>query len=377
MNETPSIPLIPSHKVNAGMPILEIETARSVSPYEFLPSWFFYTPVVMQSLVQGIYYRDLRLPLVANPSIKLSGMVGESKDDILKLAGATAQPWISPFVTLSRTNNSVDNQLQQALAEIEKAGLDFPIVGKPDLGCRGVGVKLLRNQAQLHHYIEEFPLSARFLLQQKAPYHAEAGVFYVRHPGEPVGKIISITLKYAPSVVGDGVHTLKQLIERCPRAGQLTHLYFPRHQEQLNWIPDHDHEFQLAFAGSHSRGSIFRNGNQYITPKLTEKLDQILQDVPGYHYGRLDIKFDNLNDFMNGEKFTILEINGASSEAAHIWDRNTPLKSIFSTLLMQYRLLYSIGAKQKKRGIVPPSLSELVNAWRDEKRLTKQYPATD
>lgn len=371
------IQLIPAHQINGGMPELETDSKRSVSPYEFFPTWFFYTPVVLQSLLQGLYYRDLRLPLVANPSIKLSGMVGESKHDIMNLAGETAKPWISPFVTLTKTQGSTETQVTQALADLDNANLDFPLVGKPDLGCRGVGVKLLRNPEQLSGYIEDFPVGARFLLQQKAPYNAEAGVFYVRHPGETEGEIISITLKYSPSVVGDGHHSLQQLIELSPRAGQLTHLYFPRHKDKLNWIPLEGEEFQLAFAGSHSRGCIFRDGNQYITPELTKKLDAILHDVEGYHYGRLDIKFDNLNDFMKGEQFTILELNGASSEAAHIWDRNTPLKSIFSVLLTQYRLLYSIGAKQKKRGFKPPSFGELLAAWREEKNLTEQYPSTD
>ncbi|ETX10536.1 D-alanine--D-alanine ligase [Marinomonas ushuaiensis DSM 15871] len=369
--------LIPPHKINAGMPVLEADTKRSISPYEFLPAWFFYTPVVLQSLVQGIFYRDLRLPLVVNPSIKLSGMVGESKHDIMSLAGSVAKPWISPFTTLTKNHGSLESQTQMALTAMGSLSLDFPLVAKPDLGCRGVGVKLLKSETQLEQYINDFPFDARFLLQEKAPYQAEAGVFYVRNPGESRGKIISITLKYAPSVIGDGQHTLKELIELSPRAGQLSHLYFPRHTDKLDWVPEKDEEFQLGFAGSHSRGSIFRDGNQYITTELTQKLDEILHDVDGYHYGRLDIKFDNLHDFMKGEKFTILELNGASSEAAHIWDRNTPLKTIFGTLLTQYRLLYAIGAKQKKRGHVPPSINSLLAAWREEKSLTEQYPETD
>lgn len=377
MSSMPDVHLIPPHKINAGMPVLEADTKRSISPYEFLPAWFFYTPVVAQSLVQGIFYRDLRLPLVVNPSIKLSGMVGESKHDIMRLAGSIAKPWISPFTTLTKTSDSVESQVQLALNAMKVSSLSFPLVAKPDLGCRGVGVQLLKSEAQLEKYVRDFPLDARYLLQEKAPYQAEAGVFYVRNPGEARGKIISITLKYTPLVVGDGQHTLKELIELSPRAGQLSHLYFPRHTDKLDWVPEKNEEFQLAFAGSHSRGSIFRDGNQYITTELTQKLDQILHDVEGYHYGRLDIKFDNLNDFMKGEKFTILELNGASSEAAHIWDRNTPLKTIFGTLLTQYRLLYAIGAKQKKRGHVPPSISSLLEAWREEKNLTEQYPGTD
>ena len=365
------------NKINAGMPLLHVEKEASISPYEFMPSWFFYAPVVVQSLLLGLRHGDVCLPLIANPSIKLSGMVGESKTDILNLAGPVAKQWIEPFITLTKNQETVSIQLQDALQAMDSAELSFPIVAKPDLGCRGVGVKLLKSKAQLHDYIQDFPLSARFLLQRKAPYQAEVGVFYVRYPGQEQGEIISITLKYTPSVVGDGMHSLRQLIERCPRAGQLTHLYFPRHAQKLDWIPAEGEEYPLAFAGSHSRGSIFRNGNQYITQALTRKLDDILKDVDGYYYGRLDIKFADIESFMAGENFSILEMNGASSEATHIWDRNTKLSEIFSTLLKQYRILFEIGALQKKRGFKSPTIRALLKAWREEKALTQHYPSTD
>lgn len=368
---------IAPNKINAGMPLLQVEEEASISPYEFMPAWFFYAPVVVQSLLLGLRHGDVCLPLIANPSIKLSGMVGESKTEILNLAGPLAKQWIEPFITLTKNQETVSTQLEEALQAMNAAELSFPIVAKPDLGCRGVGVKLLKSKAQLHDYIQEFPISARFLLQRKAPYQAEAGVFYVRYPGQEQGEIISITLKYTPSVVGDGTHSLRQLIERCPRAGQLTHLYFPRHTQKLDWIPAEGEEYPLAFAGSHSRGSIFRNGNQYITQALTRKLDEILKDVDGYYYGRLDIKFADIESFMGGENFSILEMNGASSEATHIWDRNTKLPEIFSTLLKQYRILFEIGALQKKRGFKSPTIRALLKAWREEKALTQHYPSTD
>ena len=363
--------------INAGMPILEADTHRSISPYEFLPGWLFYTPVVIQSFFLGLKHFDFALPLIANPSIKLSGMVGESKHDILTLAGPVAEKWISPFITITTTSEPIQQQTQNAIDTMNQYQLAFPVVAKPDLGCRGVGVKLLQSPKQLTDYFSSFPVDARFLIQEKAPYFAEAGIFYVRYPNEKKGKIISITLKYSPLVVGDGISTLKQLIENDSRAGQLTHLYLPRHKEKLNTILEKGKEFQLAFAGSHSRGSIFRDGNQYITDQLAERLDHIFNDLEGFHYGRQDVKFKDINSLMNGDDFTILEINGASSEAAHIWDRNTPLKTIFSTLLLQYKILFEIGALQKKQGHHSPKIKELLAAWKEEKQLTLQYPPTD
>lgn len=377
MSSPQDIRIIPAHQINAGMPLLEKDTVRSVSPYEFLPAWFFYTPVVLQSLMQGLRHFDWALPLIANPSIKLSGMVGESKHDILSLAGSSSQRWISRFITLTKKDLNSKKQAKDAYRALLQSDLNFPLVAKPDLGCRGVGVKLLNNQDQLEHYIESFPNHARFLLQEKAPYQAEAGVFYVRYPNSKQGEIISITLKYSPMVTGDGTSTLMQLIENNPRAGQLSHLYLPRHKDKLDHVLAEGEEFQLAFAGSHSRGSIFRDGNQYITKALTERLDEIFDDFDGFHFGRLDVKFKDIHSLMRGEDFTILEVNGASSEAAHIWDRNTPLREIFTTLLQQYRILYDIGAQQKQRGHQTPSFKSLFDAWQEERRLVQQYPATD
>lgn len=127
MSSPQDIRIIPAHQINAGMPLLEKDTVRSVSPYEFLPTWFFYTPVVIQSLMQGLRHFDWALPLIANPSIKLSGMVGESKHEILSLAGSSSQRWISPFITLTKTDLNSKKQAEDARSALIQSDLDFPL----------------------------------------------------------------------------------------------------------------------------------------------------------------------------------------------------------------------------------------------------------
>jgi len=65
----------------------------------------------------------------------------------------------------------------------------------------------------------------------------EAGVFYVREPHEAHGRILSLTLKYFPYVLGDGTSTLQQLILRDPRAGKLANIYLPRFEGRLMQVP--------------------------------------------------------------------------------------------------------------------------------------------
>lgn len=109
---------------------------------------------------------------------------------------------ISLFITCTVNDLPLTEQVKAIEQRLHDADLRFPLVAKPDLGCRGVGVKLIQSHEQLSEYLRRFPVQARFLLQQKAPYSAEAGIFYVRFPGDAQGQIISMTLKYAPSVMG-------------------------------------------------------------------------------------------------------------------------------------------------------------------------------
>ena len=206
---------------------------------------------------------------------------------------------------------------------------------------------------------------------------AEAGIFYIREPGTKKGYIFSITLKYAPYVVGDGRHTLKQLIEQDPRASKIAHLYFDRHRDKLDKIIADKQAYRLAFAGSHCKGSIFRNGNSLITKELEHVFDKIADDIDGFYYGRIDVRFENTENLKQGKGFTILEINGASSEATHIWDRNTRLAEVYQTLFYQYRVLFKIGHKNRKAGHKPASLWQLLQAYFRERKLVKQYPETD
>ncbi|MDD1784289.1 D-alanine--D-alanine ligase [Enterovibrio sp. ZSDZ35] len=368
--------MLATQPVNHGMPPLDM-TGKPVSMFEFWPSSVFYAPVAVQWLWYGVKYRSFGLPLIANPTISLSGMVGESKDAILSLAGEHAKKWILPYVAWEKSLFPPETQAHQALSKLHKAGLRFPIVAKPDLGCRGAGVRLVENKHALEEYLRLFPLGAKLILQEKAPYNAEAGVFYVRYPGEEKGRIFSLTLKYNPFVVGDGVRTLAELIDDDPRAGKVSHLYRTRHEDKLDLVLQNGEEFRLAFAGSHCRGAIFRNGSEYITEALTRKLDEIFDDFPGFHYGRIDLKFRDIESLMKGEDFVMLEVNGASSEAAHIWDKDATLKDAFTTLLDQYRMLFEIGDKQRRAGCSVPSLLDLYKAWRTEKSLVRHYPSTD
>jgi hypothetical protein len=368
-------------KPHEGMPPFD-QSGPQTSFFEFWPMWAFYPPIVVYAAWLMLRYRGILLPTVANPSFPGGGFFGESKAEILDLAVLHAPEWVAPFVTVDRLttvddSTSVGAQTRAAVAKLHAAGLGLPVVAKPDLGCRGAGVKLIRSMDQLVAYVQAFPASARFLLQQYVPYEGEAGIFYCRHPGEASGRIISITLKYFPHVVGDGERTLRALILADPRAGKLPHLYLQRHAARLDTVPAIGEAVRLAFAGSHSRGAIFRNGTALVSPAMEARFDAIAKSLPEFYFGRFDIRFEDFAKVQSGEAFTIVEANGAGAESTHIWDRQTTLFSAWADLMKQYRLLFQIGRANRDRGFKPLGLMEFRRWHRREKELTPLYPATD
>jgi hypothetical protein len=370
-----SRPLPEPHK---GMPPLDMNGAQ-VSPFEFWPPLRFYWPVILQWSWHMIRYRSLGgLPAVANPRIYLGGMVNESKLEIFDQLTGPARDLIADYTSFDRTGEAAfDADTVAAMKAIDAAGLAFPLVVKPDIGCRGAGVRKLHGEADLRSYLTAATPGQRFIAQALVDHEAEAGVFYVRLPEEPDGFIFSLTLKYFPWVTGDGRSTLKELILADPRARLVPHLYLPRWEAQLDRVLPVGKPFRLVFSGSHCRGAIFRDGNDLITPEMTAAFDTIAKAIPDFYFGRFDVRFPRIEDLQAGRGFKIIEVNGASSEATHIWDRNTTLKAARKTLLQQFSYLWRIGAQNRRRGHRPPLGVRLLWELYKEKKTTGRHPSTD
>jgi hypothetical protein len=358
-----------------GMPPLD-ESGPPLSFFEFWPMWAFYPPVMAYAAWLMLRHRGVLLPTAANPSFPGGGLFGESKAEILALARAQLGDWVAPFVRIHRQGEAHE-QWPAVLQALADARLTLPVVAKPDLGCRGAGVKLVKSAADLFDYLAAFPDGASLVLQRLVPHVGEAGIFYCRRPGERRGRIVSITLKYFPHVYGDGVRTLRQLIHDDPRAGRLAHLYLHRHAARLDSVPARGEAIRLAFAGSHSRGAIFRNGTHLVTPAMEARFEALARQLPEFHFGRFDIRFADFAELQRGERFTIVEINGAGAESTHIWDRKTTLMQAWRDLMRQYRWLFEIGSANRARGFAPMRWADFIAAYRREKALTPRYPATD
>ncbi len=56
----------------------------------------------------------------------------------------------------------------------------FPLIGKPDIGGRGRGIKALKDEEDVRRYVNSAYLD--FHIQEYVPYKKEVGIFYHRYP---------------------------------------------------------------------------------------------------------------------------------------------------------------------------------------------------
>lgn len=101
-----------------------------------------------------------------------------------------------------------------------------------------------------------------------------------------------------------------QILDLVP---QETQQYFARHKVTLDNILTEGEIFRIAFAGSHTWGTIFKNGGHLTTPEMTSLFDKTSKSIPKFYFGRYDVKFKSFSDLEDGKNIKIIEINGAIS----------------------------------------------------------------
>lgn len=367
---------IPQNK--DGMPDL-VSGTKPLSFFEFWPGWLFYMPMKLYAAFLAIRYGGLTLPTITNPYFDVGGFVGESKSQILNQVPHTHSEFFCKHITIKKSGTdelSIKRTTQNAIPLMNDSYIEFPCVAKPDVGARGAGVQCLYDENDLAQYIRSFPDKETIIIQELADYPFEAGLFYIRKPEDTKGNIFSLTLKYFPYVTGNGTSTLRELIENDPRASKIKHIYMERHNAHLDDIIPDKIQYRIAFAGSHSRGTIFKNGGHLLSEDMNEKWDHFCQGIPEFYFGRFDIRFKSLQDLQNCTNIKIIEINGAGAEATHIWDSQTSLLTAYRTLMKQYKFMFKIGSINKKRGFTPLSLKELLKLIKYNEQITKKYPHT-
>ncbi|WP_144428363.1 VTT domain-containing protein [Azospirillum thiophilum] len=356
-----------------GLPVVPAG-APTIGWAERIPPLLFYIPLVVQWFALGIRYRSLSLPTAANPSIEAGGLLGESKIACMELIGPAARRWAARSMVLDNRPSPTASGLELLASG---AGLSFPLVAKPDIGWRGIGVRLVQDAADLHAYLQGFPAEARVILQEHVPHAGEAGIFYVRKPGERHGRIFSMTFRYYPHVVGDGRSSLRELIADDPRASWKAGLHREALAARLDEVPTAGETVRLSLVGSSRVGGLYKDACGHVTATLTARFDEIADTMPGFHFGRFDVRFASVERLAVGEDFRIIEVNGAGAEAIHMWDPEFRLGDAYATLFHQQSLMFEVADACRAAGATPLTAWELVRYQRRQQGLLPLYPASN
>lgn len=320
--------------------------------WEYWPRWAFYPPVVLLGvLLPALRRRSLRRVTAVNPGMFTGGLVGESKSAILDaLAGSGGAAEIARHLLL--LPGEPEERLERARAAIP----GWPLVLKPDVGERGRGVRIARDQAAALQALREHPGP---LIAQEYAAGEEFGVFWAREPGADRGRVLSVTRKELPEVLGDGISSLERLILSHPRHVNMGKYFLEVNAARLAAVPAAGERVVLSPLGTHARGATFHDARDLITPELEAAVARISARFAGFHFGRYDLRAPSAEHLRRGEGLRVLELNGLTSEMAHVYDPRAPLLPAWRTLIGQWRLAWRIADANSAAGAAPSSWSEI------------------
>lgn len=336
--------------------------------WEFWPMWAVYAPVLLHMGRMGLKHGNMLAFTAANPGIPHSGLALESKSQILAGLQGTRQephPHIARW-SLLRLDATPEERISHLRKFMLSNELSYPVVLKPDVGERGQGVAVIRDETEAEHYLKTCQHAV--IAQEFAP-GEEFGVFYYRIPGDAQGQIFSITHKKLVSVTGNGEDNLEALILNHTRTVRMAKFFLVKHEDYLETVPAKGEQVPLTDLGTHCRGALFLDGREHITEPLRAAIDELSQGFSGFYFGRYDLRTPSVDALREGRDFKVIELNGVSSEATHIYQPGYPLWRGYADLMRQWSLAYEIGAANIKEGAKSSTFREI----RDLVRRHRKY----
>jgi hypothetical protein len=340
-----------------------------LTQWEHWPAFVYYLPLMPFFLMRAIKAGHVIHFIIANPSLLYSGNGSESKYQTLDLLPKALIP-NSFLVSKSENIASIPSKL-------EALYFNYPMIAKPDIGFRGYLVKKINTEEELLRYLDKVKVDV--IVQEFIPFKKELGIFYHRFPGEVKGKITSVTIKKFIESTGDGKSSLSDLILNDERAFLYHELFAKIHKDKMDFVYPQGEKITLSVIGNHSKGTQFINGNHLINAGLESFINSICCDIKGWHYGRLDIKYESFEKLLKGESFKILEINGIISEPTHIYDASYKGASFYQALKSinyHWSLMGAIGKKVHEQQSIPypkvfPLIKNLLHLRTYTKKLKK------
>ena len=308
--------------------------------WEYWPFQVVYIPIYFLWVYYALKERSLFFFNAVNPSMRNGGFFMVSKAEIYALLPQQFYPKTC-LVTAVLTE-------LELLKVLQKNQFNFPLIVKPDMGLRGAAVKKIENIEALlnYHNMAQFD----YLLQALIPFTNEVGIFYVRYPHEEKGRITGIVSKEFLTITGDGKSTRAELVLKNPRAAMQLGALQKEMGKRLQEVVPNGNQERVVSIGNHRLGTKFVDASSWITPQLTATVDGLCKQIEGFYYGRLDVMYASLDELTQGHNFAVVELNGAMSEPAHIYDPSHSIWFAWKTLFKHITYLFEISKSNHALG---------------------------
>ena len=330
--------------------------------WEYWPFHILYGPIYFYWFWLCIKARSFFFFNTSNPTIRYGGFLMESKKEIYDLLPKELYP------------ATILCNASQSFEEIKKSKdlhqIHYPLIAKPDIGLRGMSVALLHSETELLQYHSSCKVD--YLIQAYVPWEDEVGIFYYRYPGENKGRISGIVGKELLKVKGDGQSSIQKLIVKNDRFALQLDTLRSMYGDELNQVLKYNEERLLVPFGNHCRGAKFIDFTSLATGELNETIDKICSQIPGFYFGRLDIKYNNWDELCKGKNISIIELNGAGSEPAHIYDPKHSLWFAWKVIIHHWKVLYKISKMNKeKKNLTYMSMNDGLKMFKDNSKHIK------
>lgn len=271
-----------------------------------------------------------------NPGMTMGGLYGASKKEALDAIPQTHKPTTLLF--------NPGCAVKDVMVQLSRSGVSFPVVVKPDQGERGKGIEVVHNETQLQAAVASHPTP--FLVQPYLDLPFEAGVFYVRLPHEPRGRVTSLVVKGFLQVTGNGKDSLETLARQNMRAA-LIWKSLKKTISNPSRIPRDGEVVTLEPIGNHSRGTAFLDGNHLMNGAIEAEAERLARCLPNFYYGRFDLRAPSVAEFVAGQGWQLLEVNGTNAEPAHIYQEGASFLAGVKSLIQHWSWACDISRQNR------------------------------
>lgn len=280
-----------------------------ITQWEYRPAQIFYLPLYIRYTWQTIRFRSRGWIMASNPGLTNAWLIGEDKWTALSQFRDEIKP-----KTLFRDNDewvlSIDKKIIQSW-------IWYPCIAKADISRRSQKVMIVHTIDDLREIIKQWRWN--IIIQEYIQDQQEFGISYVRIPWQDRWEILGIMHRTFASVTWDWVSTLEQIISNHSRYSLYINILQEQNSIQRTQIIPNGQVVNIMPFGAHSRGTIFEDRSDQVTPEITQQIDYAAKQVKWFYVWRFDIKAKSLDHLARGE-FSILELNGVGWIPAHMYD---------------------------------------------------------